>query len=115
MKIGTVSRSTGLSIHTIRYYEKQGLLKKPEKDSSGHRAYDAKDVTILNWISCMKGSGMSLAKIKAYTKGFYEDDYAVCIKFLDDHLEHLYRQREKVDHYIEVTRDKIARFEKRLT
>lgn len=89
MKIGCVSEKNGLGIHTIRYYEKQGLLRKPEKDNSGHRAYDAKDVDILNWIVCMKNSGMSLSRIKAYTKAFYDDDHAVCVAYLEDHLKHL--------------------------
>ena len=74
MKIGAVSDETGLGIHTIRYYEKQGLIKKPEKDASGHRAYDSRDIEILNWVSCMKNSGMSLNKIKLYTKAFYDEN-----------------------------------------
>ncbi|WP_202862878.1 MerR family DNA-binding transcriptional regulator [Microbulbifer sp. A4B17] len=37
MKIGQVSEQTGLSAHTIRFYEKQGLICRVKKDSSGHR------------------------------------------------------------------------------
>jgi len=110
MKIGTISEKTGLGIHTIRYYEKQGLIKKPEKDESGHRAYVPRDVEILNWVSCMKSSGMSLNKIKEYTKAFYDDDHATCTALLEEHLKHLLSQKEKTDHYIEVTKSKIIKF-----
>ena len=110
MKISTVSEKTGLSTHTIRYYEKQGLVKKPEKDSSGHRQYAQKDVDVLNWVSCMKNSGMSLSKIKQYTVAFYADDNACCIELLEEHLKHLRVQQESIAHYIEVTEDKIFRF-----
>ena len=48
MKIGTVSKETGLGIHAIRYYEKQGLINKLVKDVSGHRVYSPKDVELLD-------------------------------------------------------------------
>jgi len=110
MKIGTVSEQTGLGIHTIRYYEKQGLIKMPEKDDSGHRAYVPRDIEVLNWVSCMKSSGMSLNKIKQYTKAFYADDSAICTTLLEEHLEHLFHQKERTDHFIKVTKSKIIKF-----
>lgn len=110
MKIGIVSDQTGMSIHTIRYYEKQGLVKKPVKDASGHRSYTLKDVDVLNWISCMKNSGMSLNTIKRYTEAFYQGNDLECIAFLEEHLNHLYKQQQDIEHYIEVTENKINRF-----
>ena len=110
MKIGTVSEKTGLGIDTIRYYEKQGLIKKPDKDESGHRVYAEKDIELLNWVSCMKNSGMSLNKIKAYTTAFYGEDHSTCEVLLEEHLKHLYAQRERTNHFIEVTQSKIARY-----
>ncbi|MFS1523899.1 MerR family transcriptional regulator [Microbulbifer sp. 2304DJ12-6] len=110
MKIGIISSRTGLGIHTIRYYEKQGLIKKPEKDQSGHRAYKENDIELLNWISCMKTSGMSLNKIKEYTKAFYTEDELACIALLQEHLDKLLTQQENVTHYIDVTKNKILNF-----
>lgn len=110
MKIGVVSDKTGLGIHTIRYYEKQGLVIQPEKDASGHRSYTSTDVDVLNWVSCMKNSGMSLSKIKKYTEAFYAGDKSQCSAFLEDHLKHLYKQQQDIEHYIEVTESKINRF-----
>lgn len=110
MKIGTVSDQTGLGIHTIRYYEKQGLVKKPLKDVSGHRSYSNNDVEVLNWISCMKNSGMSLNKIKDYTDAFYSNDKMSCISLLEEHLYHLKEQQKHINHYIDVTKNKINRF-----
>ncbi len=115
MKIGTVSKKTGLGIHTIRYYEKQALIKQLEKDASGHRIYNAQDVDMLNWISCMKSSGMSLNKIKRYTSAFYGEEYETCIAFLEEHLQHLTTQKANIAHYIDVTNSKIIKFKKYLT
>lgn len=110
MKIGIVSNKTGLGIHTIRFYEKQGLIKKPEKDESGHREYKEKDIELLNWISCMKTSGMPLNKIKEYTKAFYTENGLACIALLEEHLDKLLTQQEKIKHYIDVTKNKILSF-----
>lgn len=110
MKIGSVSELTKLGVHTIRYYEKQGLIKVPSKDSSGHRNYSALDVDILNWVSCMKNSGMSLNKIKQYTEAYYKHDKQSCIELLEHHLVKLKAQFENINHYIEVTENKISRF-----
>ncbi|MFC3152256.1 MerR family transcriptional regulator [Litoribrevibacter euphylliae] len=109
MKIGLVSENTGLGIHTIRYYEKQGLINQPKKDASGHRAYNGKDVDLLNWIACMKNSGMPLSRIKEYSVAFYNDDSTTCLSILEDHLEHLKEQQKNIEHYVDVTANKISR------
>lgn len=110
MKIGSVSEKTGLGIHTIRYYERQGLIKAASKDASGHRTYSMEDVEVLDWISCMKNSGMSLSKIKQYTQAFYRNDKTTCTSMLELHLTHLQQQQTDIAHYIKVTQDKINRF-----
>ena len=107
MKIGRVSEQTGLGIHAIRYYEKQGLINKPRKDASGHREYTANDVDLLNWIACMKHSGMPLTQIQQYVTAFYHHDDKTRLVLLQTHLAHLAKQRLDIDHYIEVTQHKI--------
>lgn len=66
MKIGEVAQRSGLSIDTIRYYEKRGLLPEAFRGPAGQRSYDA---SILHWIDFlkrMKASGMPLKEIAAY-------------------------------------------------
>jgi len=109
MKIGAVSEQTGLSAHTIRYYEKLGLISKATKDSSGLRVYSNKGIELLNWIACLKKSGMSLSKINTYVAGYNEDNVDVVIKILEQHLEKLLIQQQDIAHYIDVTAKKINR------
>jgi len=63
MKIGEFSKTTGLSIYTIHYYEKIGLIKKNSKDKSGHREYSQYDIEWVQFIACLKATGMTLAQI----------------------------------------------------
>ena len=48
MKIGEIARKTGLSIDTLRFYEKIGLIDRPARDGAGRRDYDA---DVLDWIA----------------------------------------------------------------
>ena len=50
MKIGELAKRSGLSAHTIRYYERIGLLPYADRDRSGQRDYDA---SILTWIDLL--------------------------------------------------------------
>jgi DNA-binding transcriptional MerR regulator len=63
MKIGELSRKTGLSIHTIRYYEKIGIIRKNGKDKSGHREYADNDIEWIKFITCLKAIEMPLNDI----------------------------------------------------
>lgn len=66
MKIGELSERTGLSIDTIRYYEKVGLIAAPWRNAGGTRIYDP---DVLNWIDflkTLKATGMTLSDMQAY-------------------------------------------------
>lgn len=66
MKIGELATRTGLSPHTLRYYERIGLLPYADRDRSGQRDYDA---SILNWIDFigrLKTTGMPIREMLAY-------------------------------------------------
>ncbi|MEP0177000.1 MAG: MerR family transcriptional regulator [Paraglaciecola sp.] len=112
MKIGAISKATGLGIHTIRFYEKKGLIHRAKKDGSGHRVYNSKDVELLNWIACMKNSGMPLSRIENYAHAFYSDNNLASLNILEDHLNNLYQQQADLQHYIDVTSEKVARLKK---
>lgn len=60
MLIGDLAEKSGLSVDTIRYYEKIGLLPKVPRDAGGRRVYDR---TILRWVDFLdrlKATGMGI-------------------------------------------------------
>ena len=66
MKIGQLARRSGLSAHTLRYYERIGLLPRADRDGSGQRDYD---VSILIWIEFLrrlKTTGMPIREMLRY-------------------------------------------------
>ncbi len=62
-RIGEVSRLTGLSADTLRYYEKLGLLPRVARLPSGLRAYDDRDLSRLRFIQRAKAMHYSLEEI----------------------------------------------------
>lgn len=64
MKIGTLARSTGVDIETIRYYERIGLLPAPERLPNGYRAYGERQLERLAFIRHCRALDMPLADIR---------------------------------------------------
>jgi DNA-binding transcriptional MerR regulator len=66
IRIGELARRTGRSVHTIRWYEQQGLLP-PVPRLGAHRIYSNRHVEWLELMERLRGSGMSVADLRRYT------------------------------------------------
>lgn len=64
MRIGEIEKLTGLSRHTLRYYEREGLLLGVQRSSSGYRIYADDAVDQLNLIKGLKALGFGLDEIR---------------------------------------------------
>lgn len=64
--IGDISKQFNLSISTIRYYDKEGLLKNINRSDSGIRIFTDKDLETFKIIECLKMTGMKIKDIKTY-------------------------------------------------
>lgn len=66
MKIGELAQRSGLSVDTLRYYERIGLLPRPPRDGGGQRRYDAAMLGWIEFIGRLKATGMPLAEMCQY-------------------------------------------------
>ena len=66
MNIKKVSEITGLGVHTLRYYEKIGLLIDVNRNSSGHRFYTDNDLKWIEFLKRLKETGMPLSEMKKF-------------------------------------------------
>lgn len=64
IQIGKVAREIGLTVDAIRFYEKQGLLKKPARSEGRFRLFTADDVRNLRFIRKAQELGFSLLEIR---------------------------------------------------
>ena len=67
MRIGELSARTGRGVHTIRWYETQGLVPGVERDASGRRVYTELHVGWLNLMDRLRHTGMSIHQMRQYT------------------------------------------------
>ncbi len=65
MFIGELSERTGVSTHTIRYYESIGLLPEPDRTASGYRRYPPHATERLGFIRDAQATGLTLDEISS--------------------------------------------------
>jgi DNA-binding transcriptional MerR regulator len=66
MKIGELAKRSGLSAHTIRYYERIGLLPYADRDRSSRRDYDASILIWIEFLGRLKTTGMPIRDMLRY-------------------------------------------------
>ena len=104
--IQEVSKKTGLTAHTLRYYEKEGLLSGVERTQGGFRQYTDEDLERLGLICCLKNTGMSIQEIARFVQLTHEGDHTLeeRVKLLRTHRERvLERMAEMQKHLDKVT------------
>ncbi|WP_226579221.1 MerR family transcriptional regulator [Acuticoccus sediminis] len=75
MKIGQLAKRSGLSAHTIRYYERIGLLPLADRDAGGRRDYDESILVWIEFLDRLKTTGMPLREMLRYAELRAEGDH----------------------------------------
>ncbi|MBO7662750.1 MAG: MerR family transcriptional regulator [Clostridia bacterium] len=104
--IQEVSRKTGLTAHTLRYYEKEGLLNGVVRSPGGFRQYTDEDLERLGLICCLKNTGMSIQEIARFVQLTREGEHTLeeRVKLLREHRDRvLARMTEMQQHLDKVT------------
>lgn len=95
-RIGDVTRLTGFSADTLRYYEKINLLRAVGRSASGIRAYDERDLSRLRFIQRAKAMNFSLDEIAQLLEMREDPQHA-----RDDVRELTHRKLEEVESHME--------------
>jgi DNA-binding transcriptional MerR regulator len=115
MNIKQFSELTQVSAHTLRYYEKIGLLKQVIRTANGHRSFTEKDVDWVGFIKRLKDMGMELKKIQQYAdfreqgestteqrKQLLEGHVLVVEKRIEIESLNLKKIKQKIQYYNEI-------------
>lgn len=113
--IGEFSRITGLGIHTLRYYEHEGLIM-PGRNEQNRRCYSDSDIAWAEFLIRLKDTGMPIKDIRRYAKLRASGDESLqerlemLIKhseFLDGQIEKLREHKKKLFEKIEIYKSQI--------
>lgn len=67
-RIGELAARSGRSVHSIRWYDAQGLIPGVLRDAGGQRRFTGRHVQWLAFVDRLRGTGMSIAQIRDYTR-----------------------------------------------
>lgn len=114
--IGQFSKVCGLSIDTLRYYEKEKIIFS-NRTSNNRRYYTDQDVTWVQFVLRLKQTGMSIKKMKLYAQLRYAGDETIPArtKILFDQLAILHANLKETEQHIEFVEDKIQTYLATLT
>ncbi|SHK47980.1 transcriptional regulator, MerR family [Desulforamulus aeronauticus DSM 10349] len=72
--IGEVANITGITISTLRYYDREGMFPNMERSNGGIRMFSDTEIETLQIIECLKTSGLSIKDIKQFLNWCQEGD-----------------------------------------
>ena len=114
--IQDVSRKTGLSTHTLRYYEKEGLISGVERSQGGFRQYTDEDLEKLGLICCLKNTGMSIQEIARFVQLTREGEHTLeeRVELLKEHRNRVLKRMEEMQKHLEKVTWKLDFFSEKL-
>ncbi len=107
-----VSQMTGLTPHTLRYYEKEGLLPDVHRTLSGIRRFSQEDIDGLGLICCLKSTGMSIKQIREFVELSMQGDCTLKSRcdMLRLHKCHVEEEISQMQQHLQKVTHKIAYF-----
>jgi DNA-binding transcriptional MerR regulator len=109
LTISQVAERTGLTAHTLRYYERIGLIAPVLRVDSGHRSYAAADMDWLAFLIRLRATGMPIQRMQEFARLRSEGNATAGQrrKLLDDHLRQVMDDLHSLQQSVLVLKAKI--------
>ena len=117
LTISDAARASGLSAHTLRYYERAGLLEPVGRAASGHRRFGEEDLARIQFLIKLRATGMPIRQVRAYAQLMRKGDATdeARLRMLEEHrvavreqLAETERNLALIERKIGIYRDKVA-------
>jgi DNA-binding transcriptional MerR regulator len=116
MTVADAAREAGVSAHTLRYYERAGLLRPVERNGSGHRRFTTEDVEWVVIITRFRSTGMPIRLIREYAKLVWagEGNERERLAIMEAHREQVLERLAEIERNLELIDYKIGLYRERL-
>lgn len=113
--IQQAAQHTGLSIDTLRYYERIGLLEPVGRDQNGHRRYTQHDLAWIDLLLRLRDTGMPLAQMIRFAQLRRQGSATLTERrlMLEQHQQALEQRMQKLEQHMAALQHKIARLKER--
>jgi DNA-binding transcriptional MerR regulator len=115
MTVAEAAREAGVTAHTLRYYERAGLLPSVGRNGSGHRRYTDEDIEWIVMVTRLRATGMPIRAIREYAELVRAGDgnESERLALLEEHRERVVAQLDEVRRNLELVDYKIALYRER--
>lgn len=105
---------TGLSTHTLRYYEKIGLIKNVQRAQTGYRQYTDVDLAWIQFLIRLRVTGMPMLKMKQFSDLRQKGDSTITARkeLLEEHYKDVLGKIEELELNSQRIEEKIAHYKK---
>ncbi|MGF1472487.1 MAG: MerR family transcriptional regulator [Rubrobacteraceae bacterium] len=113
LTVKEVAALTGLSDHTLRYYEREGLVDRIGRAGSGHRRYSERDVAWIEFLGRLRATGMPIRKMKRFADLRRRGESTVPARraLLEEHRTEVRRRISELERDLRVIDEKIGLYE----
>ena len=110
MNIAEFARRCGLSAHTLRYYERIGLLGRVTRAANGHRRFGERDVEWVAFLHRLRATGMGIKEMQRYAALRARGDATLAERqtMLREHADRLAAELRAQQAHLRVVREKIG-------
>ncbi|WP_454870886.1 MerR family transcriptional regulator [Priestia megaterium] len=112
--IQQIASMTGLSTHTLRYYEKIGLIKNVQRDQTGYRQYTDVDLAWIQFLIRLRVTGMPMLKMKQFSDLRQQGESTITARkeLLEEHYNDVLGKIEELELNSHRIEEKIAHYKK---
>jgi DNA-binding transcriptional MerR regulator len=116
LSVAEAAEASGVSAHTLRYYERVGLLEPVSRNGSGHRRYEVADLERINFLTKLRGTGMPIRDVRRYAALMRagETTNEQRLALLEAHRETVVAKLEETAENLELINWKINFYKERL-
>lgn len=113
LTIAETAERTGLTVHTLRYYERDGLMLEVDRSPTGHRRYRDSDVEWIEMITRLRRTGMPIRDVRRYAELVRAGDstQAERLALLQQHRDQVRAQLAETAAHLERIELKIALYQ----
>jgi DNA-binding transcriptional MerR regulator len=116
-----VVNKTGISPHTLRFYEKEGVLPEADRDSNGVRIFSEHYIDCVEMVQALRSTGLPLSEIKQYAELYKSGDRTLHLRKamlatqkskVEEQIAHMMKMLEKINYKLALIDAQENKFER---
>ena len=112
LSVQRVAKNTGLSAHTLRYYERIGLMAPISRAPNGHRRYTEHDLEWIILLVRLRSTGMPISEMQRFADLVWRGESTIPDRreLLEAHERRLSEQRQEIEQTLAVLAEKLVHY-----